>query len=490
MKKRPVSVFVAVVLVLWLPVASYMYRSHGRRALHGCVAKLRADGEKVTFQELQATLSLLVDASTPALTSLVERLGPPPAGVTNFQPLLLVEPGLAHVTWKLEKPPGGDGSIEATWAVANRRVAENATAVAELRQLLQHPDANAGPRATVFETTTPFKMARTAAHWLAYATLVNLRDGQNADALANIQALAGLADLHREEHSLVSQMTRVVVAGVGLGVTWEALQAEGWTDDQLSSLQQCWERLDLFAGLERGLMGERCLGLEVLTLLRKRQQNWEEASSRASDHGSPALDGYQRAGRLFGGRIYLNTVMENDVAYHLRHLQAVVDHARLLRANRPWPDVSESWTQLNVRFESKTNSPTRYLYLLSLIGTPDFSKAGRTTARAETQRRLAVAAVALKRYELRHGQAAPNLDALTPEFLPAVPLDCMSGEPLRYRINGDGTITLYSVGEDGKDNGGDANPVQPHADPGFWNGRDAVWPLPYATAVSRETRSQ
>ena len=30
----------------------------------------------------------------------------------------------------------------------------------------------------------------------------------------------------------------------------------------------------------------------------------------------------------------------------------------------------------------------------------------------------------------------------------------MDGQPLRYRRNGDGTFLLYSVGENGKDDGG------------------------------------
>jgi hypothetical protein len=56
----------------------------------------------------------------------------------------------------------------------------------------------------------------------------------------------------------------------------------------------------------------------------------------------------------------------------------------------------------------------------------------------------------------------------------------MNGEPLRYRLTSDGDFVLYSVGTDGRDNGGDPNPL-----PGLsgaihrlWNGRDIVWPKP------------
>jgi hypothetical protein len=97
----------------------------------------------------------------------------------------------------------------------------------------------------------------------------------------------------------------------------------------------------------------------------------------------------------------------------------------------------------------------------------------------ETLRELTVAAVALKRYELRHGKPAPNLAALVPEFLPELPRDYMDGQPLRYRLNPDGSFLLYSVGQDGRDDGGDATPSSGAGTrPNLQNGRDLVWPAP------------
>jgi hypothetical protein len=51
-----------------------------------------------------------------------------------------------------------------------------------------------------------------------------------------------------------------------------------------------------------------------------------------------------------------------------------------------------------------------------------------------------------------------------------VPIDLMSGKPLVYRLNSDSTFVLYSVGEDGKDDG-----RQGGMD--LWQGTDAVWPV-------------
>ena len=71
----------------------------------------------------------------------------------------------------------------------------------------------------------------------------------------------------------------------------------------------------------------------------------------------------------------------------------------------------------------------------------------------------------------------PRLEALVPEFLAAVPHDYMSAKPVVYRLKDAGSYVLYSVGVDGKDDGGDPAPP-PGKAPGLWEGRDAVWPSP------------
>ena len=63
-----------------------------------------------------------------------------------------------------------------------------------------------------------------------------------------------------------------------------------------------------------------------------------------------------------------------------------------------------------------------------------------------------------------------------PQFFPAVPIDLMSAKPLRHRLNVDGSFRLYSVGEDGRDDGGDPNSDSGTNKYGLWEGKDALWP--------------
>ena len=73
--------------------------------------------------------------------------------------------------------------------------------------------------------------------------------------------------------------------------------------------------------------------------------------------------------------------------------------------------------------------------------------------RASQSENLAHLAFALAIYRAEHGQYPDRLDALVPKYAPEVPRDRFAGEPLRYRRTGADYI-LYSVGENGRDDGG------------------------------------
>lgn len=66
--------------------------------------------------------------------------------------------------------------------------------------------------------------------------------------------------------------------------------------------------------------------------------------------------------------------------------------------------------------------------------------------------------IALERCRLARGKYPEKLDELVPEFLPGVPEDPYSAQGFVYKHGDDpaakGTYTLYSVGDDGEDNGG------------------------------------
>jgi hypothetical protein len=108
--------------------------------------------------------------------------------------------------------------------------------------------------------------------------------------------------------------------------------------------------------------------------------------------------------------------------------------------------------------------------------------------------RCTVAALAAERYRDAHGDWPRDIADLVPDYLAAVPLDPFDAKPLRFRRVDDGAI-VYSVGEDGRDDGGDLTqpPEAKHTprDVGFrlWNvGQRRQPPKPVEKANARPAR--
>jgi hypothetical protein len=108
-----------------------------------------------------------------------------------------------------------------------------------------------------------------------------------------------------------------------------------------------------------------------------------------------------------------------------------------------------------------------------MISIPNFTRANQSGVRGETEWQMTIAAIALQRFKVSHGEYPESLEVLKPEFLSAIPYDCFSGKALCYQRKPNGSFLLYSVGDDGKDDGGDATAVGKF---GLWEGKDAVWP--------------
>ena len=86
----------------------------------------------------------------------------------------------------------------------------------------------------------------------------------------------------------------------------------------------------------------------------------------------------------------------------------------------------------------------------------------------ETRTRLMVlkSVLAIERYRLSNSGATPSrLDDLVSHYLPVVPTDLFHEQPLKYEKRGTGYI-VYSIGADGKDNGG-KEPAQPSEPEGY-----------------------
>jgi hypothetical protein len=480
---KPVRILLLAGLVVFALIALWLTGQHSRSANHlqKYKAELIAKGEKLTFAALTQFRSTNSNGSLQAVTNAAAAIlslagansGPTPGSLRLRE---YIGPGLAKPVWNTD-PPGlgaGSGRKQWTWADLTTEVQAVAPVLQQLRDVMKDPDADAGPIVQIWGARRiDFVAIRTIAQWLMGASLVEVRQGHLEEALQDLEALIGMARMERDEYTMVAQMIRISISTLGTSTTWELLQAPGWTEPQLERLQKAWERVDLLDAAEKAFLGERAVGGELWAQLRSPTNRGIWQVTRSSRVSRRSFDDLVGDYIIFPA--YKLTSMDNDEFFHLRSMQDSIGALRLLQQHQTWGEAQRALDKVFARVNEISSSPKRYRYLFSMMSIPNFSRAAQNAIRGETERRLTVAVLALTRFQMRHGKFPSRLNELVPEFLAAEPYDPMSGKGLVYRLKPDGSFVLYSVGEDGIDNGGDATPTAGKK-PGFWDGLDAVWP--------------
>lgn len=106
--------------------------------------------------------------------------------------------------------------------------------------------------------------------------------------------------------------------------------------------------------------------------------------------------------------------------------------------------------------------------IMALLG-PALSRSRIQFARNDLAWTVLDVEFALSRYAAAHGQYPESLDALK-DLMLSDGIDPYSGEPLHYRLEADGAYTVWSVGENLEDDGGEVGSKCPD-----WQAKDFVW---------------
>lgn len=476
--RRTFFLVTGVVLALAISAIA-LHRSRGQRALQKYKAELIARGEKLSYAELVGTDSFGVRDSLTKLLGAAGQIRGGKLAPSTLGDIKYVAPGRVRPVWKEKNPwaqaASGVGAL--AWLEFATQVASVEGPLAEIREAAQDPAPDLGLGTNfVSGPIRNFVAMRTAAQWLAGAALSDVHEGDLDAAVANLDALAGLAQFNRDELTLVAQMIRVALTGLGLSVTWQALQAEGWTEPQLLRLQKAWEAVLVLPGLERAFVGERALGTELFTGARRSGTRFSSGIALVGGVANAPGFNFERAVTDFVVYpLYRLTSIEEDELLRLQAMQEAILAVRAVRHRRPWKEASQGLSSKLAYLEKSPGLTKRFRFMLSLISVPNFPKALDRGVRVEAQRQMTIAAMALMRFRIVHGKFPTELNELWPRFLQEPSFDPFSGGCLKYRLKPGGSFVLYSVGDDATDDGGNAEPVGP-GKPGLWEGRDAVWP--------------
>ena len=325
----------------------------------------------------------------------------------------------------------------------------------------------------------------------------DLHTGDTVSAAKDIQACLALVNGTDDERTAISQLVRIAMTQIAAAGTWEILQSTNLTNESLAELQNSWSQLKFIQPLERALPLEREGALTTTAKWRSSNselQHYFDLQKQVqtvlgNDDGREKSfwENVKLKIKIFLWRYWWSYP---DQLRYLKGYKVLADSARFAETNGVYQVALQNQnseldrlgiSNLHNSFDSILSGQTDFHFMQS-ESIVTLGSVMRKVMRVEVTKQAVTTAIALNRYQLKHGNYPPDLYALVPEFLQSIPLDPVDGQPLRYRLNADGTFLLYSVGENGKDDGGN-----PALDTGaqsssyFWqnpHALDWVWPQP------------
>jgi hypothetical protein len=241
--------------------------------------------------------------------------------------------------------------------------------------------------------------------------------------------------------TMLSAMMNQAVRTMYAAQIGEGLRLQAWRDGQLTALQEQLRTTDVLAPVKEAFTAQAAITYRALESVPSAGMVKRTVLARLCPRGW----GYQHvAARInldFGRLACL------DPANHIIFADKVVAASK----------------------QAQALDSGAYTFAASLGQLP-FERACQLTAHSQTEINQALIACALERFRLAHGEYPEKLEALVPQFLDTIPQDIIGGEPLRYQRRSQGTFVLYSVGWNGRDDGGVRGQPLPGTD-GDW-----VWP--------------
>jgi len=470
----------------------------GRISLARYKVRLHAQGEKMTAREFISPPPP-GENGAPEVLAAAKDLTNGPILPNGYPPRMRLTPaghavvGFREEQWVEEKTTNN-------WEQLAADLETNQTTLDRIITAMAKPvlncefDPSLGPRALFPHLQVPKKLA----HWLGSRVQLGLHEVRTHEIVQDLATEIDLPRLLAQDGIIISELVRDAVAAVARADTWEALQADGWTDDDLARIQQAWKKQEFAANMARALEGERVFAQSSYALMRNSNEETAAIFYTIQDYLPEERPRWERVlSDLQGGqsvadflkqgvycRVWRFAWLEQDELRYLKYLQGLIGLARHASKEKSLQKLEPLADELALKFHNRgLYDRLRYPSQMSV---DSLSRVLTRAMRAETERSLVLAAIALKRYALRHGGPPPSLSSLVPEFLPSVPVDYMVGQPLRFRPQPDGSFLLYSVGEDGKDEGGDTRlrPGKTNTSM-LWERNDVVWPVP-ATAAELE----
>lgn len=278
-------------------------------------------------------------------------------------------------------------------------------------------------------------------------------EGRRVDVEADIHAVMGIAGHARECPTLISDLVSIAVVAMAADAILDVIKDHpGLLEDaQLERISMCFRN---FA--ESGVVPLRVSG-ETMFIEDFLQRSYTDDGN---GDGRPCLEGIRNLRRAQGNSGVLSVTDWLVMPFTLRSWagrketldkwQELAQSAQQTAAMPPWKRGEPAYEREFDRLDSDPRLSSRF-WVINIMA-PAYTKMIASIDQISLTRDGVVVAIALERWRLARGTWPDSLDQLVPEFLPAPPVDRMSGRTLNYRVV-ESRPLLYSTGPDADDDG-------------------------------------
>jgi hypothetical protein len=349
-------------------------------------------------------------------------------------------------------------------AIVQKMMEKNKSALEKLRQARgkKGVDWQLDPRRPVLSELPEVRGQKPLAHVTEAAMLLAHQQGNDREAVE----LAG--DLLAQSSAVEQMPAGLIPHLVGLGI----------------STMTCDALFEIVADLKVGSGKGEISGEELKKLIRAL------LDEKSLVEGQRLAMRVERANQVRGAQSLRSMVAKGDenqqrgasIMEYLGRPLLLKDGRLLLKeTSETMKDAEESanWPVFHEKIRERVQQhmamrqSVRHMYLAMMGGMLD--KPVERTYQAQTARRLAAVALAMRLYASEHdGKLPVKLEELVPRYLPVVPDDLMaSGKKLGYAAD-DHRPRIYSVGGNGTDEGGSDAALKKTFGGGRWMQADAI----------------
>jgi hypothetical protein len=300
-----------------------------------------------------------------------------------------------------------------------------------------------------FEAQMPaLRFIRDGARLLELEAVVHAENDKPQSAARSITSTFGLARSLSKEPLLISQLVRIACQALAVSTLERTINRTEFTDEQLADLSQTIINAEDPCAMSRAFVGERCAGLSIFKMpAAKIPSVLDMAGNSPHPLGAFAISLYR-----FAGLADMDAVIYLDI---------MNDYIKALKL------APEQRRKAVEAAEARLEKISRIHVLLHII-MPALSRCTTIDIRIAAQLRTAQTGLAVQRYRLAADKIPDTLAELVPAYLDAVPKDPFDGKDLRYKKLETGFV-VYSIGEDGSDDGGKEKPRERTHPPAPWD---------------------